>query len=168
MADGDPDVDAIYRLIYKDELLFEKKSPVILEKGSWCSFNSQNTLFLKSFFPALYLPCHVSFRMTDIWRSFVAQAVLWSEGKKLCFGPATVKQIRNQHDLMHDFKDEIDGYLGNKEICSILEKEAEKWTLSSTIADKIQSAWQTLYQHKFIEERELTILSHWMKITQAT
>ena len=27
LADGDPDVDAIYRLIYKDELFFEKNFP---------------------------------------------------------------------------------------------------------------------------------------------
>lgn len=164
LADGDPDVDAIYRLLWKDELYFTKKAPVILQGGSWCSFNSQNTLFYKDFFAALYLPCHVSFRMTDIWRSFVAQAVLWSENKNLSFLPATVKQVRNQHDLMRDFKDEIDGYLENSRICRILEEESKNWRSDMTVGAKAYSAWVALHREKIISDQELVILDEWNKI----
>lgn len=166
LADSDPDVDAIYRLLYRDEVYFAQRAPVILQTGSWCAFNSQNTLFWKEFFPALYLPCHVSFRMTDIWRSFVAQVVLWSERKKLCFAAPTVRQIRNQHNLLHDFADEVVGYLNNHKICDILQNTAQGWTDSMSIAQKIQSAWEALCQHQLVAERELIILTNWMDAIQ--
>lgn len=163
LADGDPDVDAIYRLLFKNELNFEKSPPVLLEKGSWCSFNSQNTLFFKEFFPLLYLPCHVSFRMTDIWRSFVAQSVLWSEGKHLSFSPSTVVQIRNQHNLMKDFKDEVDGYLYNRSICEILIQASAGWTSSMTIKSRVFSAWSALNAENYITDDELLIVKVWME-----
>ncbi|MEM6405692.1 MAG: STELLO glycosyltransferase family protein [Pseudomonadota bacterium] len=166
LADGDPDVDAIYRLLYQDEVYFDHRPPIILEVGSWCAFNSQNTVFWKEAFPALYLPSHVSFRMTDIWRSFVAQIVLWSEQKKLCFSSATVQQIRNQHDLMHDFSDEVTGYLNNRRICEILLNEMQTWKKAMPMAQKVQLAWRALYQHQFIEKRELDILDCWIDMAR--
>jgi len=162
LANGDPDVDAIYRLIEKQELDFDDVRPVFLDKGSWCSFNSQNTLFFKDYFAALYLPCHVSFRMTDIWRSFVAQNILWSDNKRLSFRAATVRQIRNQHDLMKDFKDEVDGYLGNRNICRLLKQESEKWTADMTVSEKVFASWSALHQGGFIQDRELKIVSAWL------
>lgn len=163
LADGDPDVDAIYRLLFKTELNFENNPPVLLQKGSWCSFNSQNTLFFKESFPLLYLPCHVSFRMTDIWRSFVAQAVLWSDGKHLSFSPSTVVQVRNQHRLMKDFEDEVDGYLKNRSICEILAKASSVWTDSMTIKNRVISGWSALNAEKLITDDEILIVKAWME-----
>ena len=163
MADGDPDVDAIYRLLFQNELNFEDNHPVLLEKGSWCSFISQNTLFFKEAFPMLYLPCHVSFRMTDIWRSFVAQAVLWSEGKKISFSAATVVQIRNQHRLMKDFADEIDGYLGNRDICEILSKVSSTWNNQMSTKERVISAWTALHGENYVNSDELLIANAWME-----
>jgi hypothetical protein len=83
LADEDPDVDAIYRLTGGPLLSFNAKAaPVILAgagnpaHAAWVPFNSQNTLFFREAFGLLYLPCFVSFRMTDIWRSFV-RATSW-------------------------------------------------------------------------------------------
>ena len=64
---ADPDVDAVYRLTRKTPLFFDRAAePVVLASDTWTPFNSQNTLFYREAFPLLYLPCHVSFRMTDI------------------------------------------------------------------------------------------------------
>lgn len=123
LADEDPDVDAIYRLTTNDRVVFERNKSYILDKGVWCPFNSQNTLFKHVAFDALYLPCYVSFRMTDIWRSFVAQRLLWEKGLYLQFSSATVAQERNPHDLMRDFRDEIIGYTENKKIIEIISSE---------------------------------------------
>lgn len=100
--------------------------------------------------------------MTDIWRSFVAQAVLWSEGKRLSFSASTVIQVRNEHNLMRDFSDEIDGYLGNRKICSILREESAKWTSGTTIKERVLCAWEALNKEGFIEDRELGIIRLWM------
>ena len=163
LADGDPDVDAIYRLLFKDELRFEKNSPVLLEKGTWCSFNSQNTIFFRESFSLLYLPCFVSFRMTDIWRSFVAQVVLWSEGRNLSFSQSSVVQVRNQHNLMKDFKDEVDGYLSNRVICEILMQVSAGWTSSMSKKSRVISAWSALNAEKYISDNEMLIVKMWME-----
>jgi hypothetical protein len=164
LADTDPDVDAIYRLTCTDEVDFDADAEsVVLEKGSWVPFNSQNTLFFKDVFPLLYLPCHVSFRMTDIWRSFVAQAALWVHGGRLAFHPSTVKQIRNPHDLMRDFRDEVVGYLENRRIGKVLEEsmermgDAEKKNLESTA----MALWMSLVQAGIVPEKEVELIKGW-------
>jgi hypothetical protein len=161
LADGDPDVDAIYRLLFKDPLTFIKRAPVILDAGTWCSFNSQNTIFYKEAFPLLYLPCHVSFRMTDIWRSFVAQAALWKQDKKISFHSATVIQERNEHNLMKDFRDEVDGYLNNDDIASILEKIE-----ASSLDEFVLSAWKSLIQAGIATDDEYELAYQWMQETR--
>jgi hypothetical protein len=58
--------------------------------------------------------------MTDIWRSFVAQICLYAAGYFIAFRGATVFQLRNAHDLMRDFRDEVDGYLNNRGLVAAL------------------------------------------------
>lgn len=157
LADGDPDVDAIYRLLFKERLTFRQRDPVILAPGSWCSFNSQNTLFFREAFPLLYLPCHVSFRMTDIWRSFVAQAGLWSNNQRLAFRSATVVQERNEHNLMRDFRDEVDGYLMNARIAEILAV-----VRAESLPRFVCAAWKALHDAGIVKAEELEIVDAWM------
>jgi hypothetical protein len=160
LADDDPDVDAIYRLLYKDPVQFGQLAPIVLRPGAWCPFNSQNTVFFGAAFPLLYLPCHVSFRMTDIWRSFVAQAVLWAHDFHLSFHSATVRQVRNDHNLMHDFRDEVPGYVNNDRIAELLASEWKKGpeaTLSATAA----RFWRALATGGILSEEELPIIDAW-------
>ncbi len=120
LADENPDVDAVYRMTRPLPVLFERREPVILDRQTWCPYNSQNTLHFPQAFPLMYLPSYCSFRMTDIWRGFVAQRILWSCGWHLSFHQATVRQERNAHDLLVDFNDEIPGYLNNTRIVKAL------------------------------------------------
>lgn len=120
LADGDPDVDAIYRLVGEMPVHFSEGPPVVLASGSWCPFNSQNTTWFPEAFPLLYLPVYCSWRTTDIWRSFVAQRILGANGWGLAFHQATVWHDRNEHDLLRDFEEEIPGYLNNEEIVARL------------------------------------------------
>jgi hypothetical protein len=160
LADGDPDVDAIYRLLFKEPLHFDKRAPLFLNEGTWCSFNSQNTLFFKEVFPLLYLPCHVSFRMTDIWRSFVAQLGLWSAGNQLVFRSSTVLQERNEHNLMHDFSDEVDGYLNNDRIANRLAELLESHR-GKPLHDVARAAWVSLRDIGILKDVELDIYDAW-------
>jgi hypothetical protein len=117
LSNGSPDVDAIWRLTGGEEFQFPFEGSVYLPKGTWSPFNSQSTWWFKEAFPLLYLPQYATFRMCDIWRSFVAQRCLWEMGRGVVFhSPAEVTQERNPHDLMQDFRDEIPGYLNNDRI----------------------------------------------------
>lgn len=164
LADGDPDVDAIYRLVFPGELNFDRTaSPVILAERAWVPFNSQNTLFYADAFPLMYLPSHVSFRMTDIWRSFVAQAALWQDGKRLAFHPATVAQVRNPHDVMRDFSDEVAGYLNNQSFRVTLERAASRESGGGAdLASRTIRLWEALVEADLIPPAELPIVSEWM------
>ena len=64
---------------------FRRGPSLWLPPGTWCPFNSQTTWWWPEAYPLLYLPSHCSFRMTDIWRSFVAQRCLWELGHGLVF-----------------------------------------------------------------------------------
>ena len=121
LVDGDPDVDAIYRLVLDLPFQFTAGPSVALGPGAWCPFNSQNTSWWPEAYPLMYLPAYCSFRMTDIWRSFVAQRIAWENGWSVLFHEATVRQRRNPHDLLRDFRDEVPGYLANREICAALQ-----------------------------------------------
>jgi hypothetical protein len=116
LANGDSDVDAVYRMTRGDLLEFRVDSPLVLDIGAWCPFNSQSTTWFPEAFDLLYLPAHCSFRMTDIWRSFVVQRCLWAQGWRLAYRQASVHQDRNPHDLLKDFEAEVQGYLYNSEI----------------------------------------------------
>ncbi len=166
LADGDPDVDAIYRLLYRDPIDFNRRDAVVPQAGAWCPFNSQNTAFFKEAFPLLYLPCHVSFRMTDIWRSFVAQAALWAHNKRVSFHAATVRHLRNKHDLLRDFRDEVPGYVGNDEIARILDAE---WELGAegTLAETALLYWKTLISKGVVPATEQPILEAWFQAVSA-
>jgi len=121
LANLSPDVDAIWRLVMPQRIVFNKKESIALANGVWCPFNSQTTWWWPEAYPLMYLPVYATFRMTDIWRSFVAQRCLWELGSTVTFhSPAEAVQERNPHDLMRDFKDEIPGYLRNQSIAERL------------------------------------------------
>lgn len=120
LANGSPDVDAVWRLVLDAPFEFQQNDSVYLPEGAWCPFNSQSTWWWPEAFPLLYLPSFCSFRMTDIWRSFVAQRCLWAMGRGVVFHGPEVFQARNMHDLMRDFEDEIPGYRFNQAIADCL------------------------------------------------
>jgi hypothetical protein len=165
LADNDPDVDAIYRLTRKESVFFDRDAaPVVLDGRTWSPFNSQNTVFFQEAFPLLYLPCHVSFRLTDIWRSFVAQAALVHHGYALAFHPATVEQVRNAHDLMRDFADEVVGYLRNREIMEILERLlVSPPQRGEGLQDTAFAMWRLLVTEGVVPAEELPILEAWFE-----
>ncbi len=160
LADDNPDVDAIYRLTLPLPITFNQSSNIALGEGSICPFNSQNTTWFKEAFPLLYLPYHCSFRMTDIWRSFVAQRIAWSCGWTILFHSSTVRQERNEHNLMHDFEDELVGYLNNSEIIqALMDLELEKGT--QNILANMHKCYQKLVDLGYVGSEEMMLLEAW-------
>lgn len=161
LADGNPDVDAIYRIAYANNIIFEKKSPVFLSPNTWCPFNSQNTTWFKDAFPLLYLPSYCSFRMTDIWRSFIAQRIAWTCNWNILFHQATVFQERNEHSLLKDFADEIPGYLSNAIICRKLE-ELDLKSGKESLTENLMRCYQMMVKENYVEQKELQLLEAWI------
>ncbi len=160
LANGDTDVDAVYRMTLGGLVEFERNEPLILGTGCWCPFNSQNTRWWRQAFEMLYLPSHCSFRMTDIWRSFVAQACLWANDWNLAFMPPSVYQRRNPHDLLFDFESEIPGYLNNQRIVDVLSK-LQLAKGRGSIRENMKRCYRKLVEMNLIDADELKLLGHW-------
>lgn len=160
LADGDPDVDAIYRLTNNSACYFQNHEPVVLHEGTISPFNTQNTLIVQELFPLLYLPAFVTFRFTDILRSLVAQPIMWLYNYKLGFIGATVLQKRNEHNYFEDFKSEIPMYIHSEKIINIVMSSIRS---NRSISDNLFQAYQALYDSKIIVQNELIVLDAWLK-----
>ena len=161
LANENPDVDAIYRLVLPLPQSFRDDIQIALKSGVWCPFNSQNTTWWKDAFPLLYLPAYCSFRMTDIWRSFVAQRIAWENNWSVLFDKPTMFQKRNDHNLMKDFTDEIPGYLHNEDICHALEDLSLKSGVDNLGLDLI-TCYEKLVTMGMIEKKELPLVQAWL------
>ena len=167
LADENPDVDAIYRLVLPLPQDFRSDRRVALRSGAWCPFNSQNTTWFPEAFPLLYLPAYCSFRMTDIWRSFVAQRIAWANDWSILFHEPTVWQERNEHSLMRDFIDEIPGYVENARIAKELDGLAIKGGVKE-IPDNLRLCYGKLVELGLIDALEIPLLEAWLSDLSST
>ncbi len=158
LADKDPDVDAIHRLVFDKEIVFDKNPPLVLAQGCYCPFNSQNTLWHREMIPYAYLPATVTFRFTDILRGYIAQRCIWEHGKILGFTQATVYQNRNEHDLMKDFNSEIPCYTEIEKVVGIL----DSLSLKNDFENNLITIYNALFKHNIVKELELDLVNRWI------
>jgi hypothetical protein len=161
LANENPDVDAIYRMILPLPQNFDKRGRVALGKHAWCPFNSQNTTWFKPAFPLLYLPSYCSFRMTDIWRSFVALGIAWANGWNVLFHEPTVRQVRNEHNLLSDFADEVPGYLNNDKIVRMIAQLDLPGGVEH-IPENLMKCYRGLVARELVGAGELALLDAWL------
>ena len=160
MVDGDPDIDAIHRLIFKRTPKFKFNRSLLMNEGVFCAVNSQNTLWLDSdLFPLLYLPSTVSFRFTDILRGYIAQSVINSSSHNWGFFHATSYQERNDHNLMNDFRSETSMYSNMEEIFQLIFESCKS---TNSIVDNLINCYSTLCKNDFVNNEELIILNSWI------
>ena len=117
---GDPDIDAVCRMIYRPVCKF-KKSYFPFYSNKISIFNSQNTLLTRKVIRDYFLFPHIG-RMDDIWASFYVT----SKKYKVVYNEPTVYQQRNVHNLIKDFKDEYIGYTNSLNLVENLYKDPER------------------------------------------
>jgi hypothetical protein len=111
LADGDPDIDAIGRMLHHPDTKFEKGKAFSLSGNSLAPTNSQLTHWNVELLPLMYLPHTVLWRVADIWRGLIAQFWMQRNEWETIYVGAVGFQDRNQHDLLLDFADEIPVHL---------------------------------------------------------
>lgn len=166
LANNSPDVDAVWRLVLDREVTFKNAPSVLLRPGAWCPFNSQTTWWWPEAYPLLYLPSYCSSRMTDIWRSFVAQRCLWETGNGVVFHAPEVCQERNLHSLVGDFDAEIPGYLRNAEIARALEDVHLAGGIENA-GDNLIRCYEALVRAQVFPLAELPIVKAWQSALEA-
>ena len=159
LCDDDPDVDAVWRLTRRGPIRFSRNLRVALGAGSWSPFNSQNTRWFRPAFPLLYLPASCASRLTDIWRSYVAQRILWDRGWHLLVDEPTTRQERNPHDLLQDLLAEIPGYRHNWELARRLTDLALP---GGSLGDAMVRCYELLAAMRLVDPEELSRLDTWL------
>jgi STELLO glycosyltransferases len=160
LANLNPDVDAIYRFIYSEDIHFNN-GDYALNKNTISPFNSQNTVWFSEVYPLMYLPTYCSFRMTDIYRSFIAQRILWTIDSKLLFSSPSAYQIRNEHNIMSDFRQEVEGYLSVDKIVDVLFNTNLKEGLEN-MSENLYQCYDNLVSNGFFQSEEMSILETWI------
>lgn len=161
LVNGSPDVDAVWRLTQDRPFAFESCAPVALGPGQWCPFNTQSTWWWPAAYPLLYVPSFCSFRMCDIWKSFVAQRCLWALGAGVVFHAPEVVQDRNPHDYRRDFEDEVPGYLRNARIAEILAGLSLAPGVAA-VADNLRACYAALAAENIFPPEELGLVASWL------
>ena len=160
LANGDPDVDAIYRLVIGDLVTFKEHNPVVLQPGQVCPTNSQTTWWHKSVYQLMYLPSTCTFRLTDILRGFVAWRILDEESQFISFHNPVVRQDRNNHVLLKDFKDEVELFIGSSDI---IDKLLDVQICGLSRKDALLACYAALVAYGVVNSDEILILNEWNK-----
>ncbi|XP_061179250.1 uncharacterized protein LOC133187875 isoform X2 [Saccostrea echinata] len=174
IADHQPDVDAIYRLTEYTPFYFNKayakvNNTIILPNGLYSPLNAQATLHFQKAFFCLYLPVTVHGRVSDIWRSYIAQVLLPLRGLHVGFLPRPlVDQDRNVHNYNGDFQSEIPLYTQTTAFISTL----ESWKINITkvndnekrsLEDLMEDLYVTLYEWGFIQIGDINNIQLWLE-----
>ena len=161
LVNGSPDVDAIWRLTQDRSFDFDVREPLWLGPGQWCPFNTQSTWWWPAAYPLLYVPSRCSFRMCDIWKSFVAQRCLWALGCGVVFHAPEVRQDRNPHDYARDFKDELPGFLQNARIAEIL-SGLSLADGEGRVAENLHACYSALVSAGIYPADEIKLVEAWL------
>ena len=161
-ADHDPDVDGIYRLTQELPFYFGKPSetkPILIPERSLTPFNAQACLFKKSAFFMLFLPISVHGRVSDIWRSYFGQRLLWDAGIKVLYSTSYVDQYRNAHNYLGDVNAEIPLY----ERSGVLVDFLREWKSDMpTLSNRMEELFIAFYERGYIEEKDVSMIQNWL------
>ena len=125
-----------------------------------CVFNTQNTFWMdKTIFVALLIPCSVSFRYCDILKGIIANILLKKNNLCMAYTSPNVKQIRNEHNLICDFKSEYEMFISNENILDYISDEIEECNTNNDVIKKIYS---NLFMNNIVTELDIKILNEWL------
>jgi len=176
MANHDPDVDALYRLAPRASqplpyFFRAVKQPQVVGEAVYAPFNAQACVFTRRALWAMYLPTTVHGRVSDIWRSYVAQRIFWTIGLRLAFHTPWVTQVRNSHDYLSDYMSERPLYETSEELLRVLHEWSPPLAGRQHHADEhglaqvprlLEDLYINLYEYGFVELEDVTGVQLWL------
>lgn len=157
-----PDLDAIYRITSTIPSTFDPSITycIILKKTSFSPWNAQSTVFEYETFWGMLLPMTVHGRVSDIWRSYFTQRVMWERDKYMAFCPSIVNHIRNQHRLIKDFDAEMPLYTQTEAMLKFL----NEWTPSAQeVPEILEELYVEMYERGIVELRDVEFIQAWIR-----
>lgn len=168
LANGDPDVDAIYRLLMPLPFSFTnaalQDALLVIPPRALTPMNAQAALFKQPAFWTLLLPISVNGRVSDIWRSYVGQRLMWDIGLYSAFSSPLVEQQRNPHNYMADFNSEIPLYEKSERLVDFL----RDWKGEApTLQGRMEELYIELYTRDYIGIGDVHLLQSWIETLDA-
>ena len=164
LAEYEPDVDAIYRLTMPIPFFFNRPKEdkhLMVPKGTLTPYNAQATLHFRAGFFGLFLPITVAGRVSDIWRSYIAQRLFWDVGLQIGFiARPIVVQDRNVHTNVGDLAAEWDLYMKSKQLMTFVESWRGK---GRTIVERTEELFAALYERQYIEIGDVELVQLWLQ-----
>ena len=158
-ANHDPDVDAVYRLTREIPFKFQETGVnIAVPPKVFVPYNAQANLHTRSAMWALLLPTTVEGRVSDIWRGYAAQRLLWDQGLGVVYASPVVVQNRNAHNYLADFQGEQDLYHRS----GVLLRFLDTWTCGGGMPSCLQSLWIDLYERGYLELEDVSLVQAWI------
>ncbi|VDI74128.1 Hypothetical predicted protein [Mytilus galloprovincialis] len=156
LANGQADVDAIYRFTHDFPFNFTAERNIVLPKNKYAPFNAQATMWFPHAFMYMALPLSVNGRVSDIWRSYIADFFFHKTGLSLVFAKPYVNHQRTAHKIIADFNGESSLYEKSLQLVDLL---------SNSSYNTMKEAYESLYQRNFIDDKDLSFIIAWTNIS---
>ncbi|XP_063401273.1 uncharacterized protein LOC134685241 [Mytilus trossulus] len=154
LANGQADVDAIYRFTYDFPFHFTAERNIVLPKNKYAPFNAQATMWFPPAFMYMALPLSVNGRVSDIWRSYIADFFFHKTGLSVVFAKPYVNHQRTAHSIIADFNGESSLYEKSLQLVDLL---------SNSSFNNMKEAYESLYQRNYIDDKDLSFIIAWTK-----
>lgn len=171
LANIDPDVDAIYRLLLPIPFNFSKRmyhnevvSLLRIPKKAYSPYNAQATLHFYAALWSLWLPVTVHGRVSDIWRGYIYQKIAKDIGLELLFSSPVVTQIRNVHNYLADFDSEQDLYRKSEKL---IEELVALKLKSTSLPGRMEELYVFLYERDYIKLADVQLCQDWLTALDA-
>ena len=133
----------------------------MVPKDSITPFNSQATLFYYQSLWMLALPISVTDRLSDIWRSFIAQRLAWElrNPQYVLLSPPMVNRALSSN-RNSDSNNQTDLHKRSGILINFL----RAWKPSSRdLKSMIEELSIALYERNFIERQDNVLIRHWLQ-----
>jgi len=157
---GDPDVDAITRLVLSPKATAINKTNlsnyIALDKGTWSPINTQNTSYRGEILQISFVSPHVG-RYDDIFCGYIARSILDQVNIQTSYGLPLVFQDRNKHDLWNDEKLERFGNTSGVEIIDFVKQYKYKNNELLACYEEVTNELDKEFSNKYIEIKKMCL-----------
>lgn len=144
LTTGDPDIDAIERLVnWPKAQSLNVDTNMVLGKGTWAPFNTQNTAFVRELAPLMQCLVGVG-RYDDIFMSYIARVVMDQVGLSVSYGHPTTHSERNDHDILVDLEKEVYGYRRQKGLIEALRDLVSEPSTETDVIELLSEAYEQI------------------------
>ncbi len=172
LADMDPDVDAVYRLTEPLPVSLSgavENVPVLIPPDTMSPMNARASLVSRIGFWSLFLPSTVDDRVSDIWRSYIAQTLAKRCGMLMAFvGPHAIQERGAAYsDLLDIMVTERQLYERSGSLISYLLREWAYKNPNGPLASAWERLYVDLYERGIIEWDDVELAQLWISTLQS-